>query len=291
MASIPRALTVAGSDSGGGAGIQADLKTFLVCGVYGLSALTAVTAQNTREVRGVVTLPPDFVAAQIDAVLEDIGADAVKTGMLAEASVIAAVAAALRRHGMKAVVVDPVMVAKAGARLLATDAVATLVSELLPLAEVVTPNWPEAEALTGVEVRDGGGARAAAERLLRLGPRWVCVTGGHDGAAEAVDVLTDGRSWYEFRAPRIETRHTHGTGCTFSAAVAAFRARGFDVPESVRRAKAFVTEAIRQGVPVGGGYGPTGHGTAARAVADPDAVGVVAVPLCRTDGGGEDGRP
>ncbi len=255
--SIPRALTIAGSDSGGGAGIQADLKTFAALGVYGLSALTAITAQNTRGVRAVHELPPELVEAQIDAVLEDIGADAAKTGMLSSGAIIEVVARCVSRWKLR-LVVDPVMVAKGGDALLQPEAIATLSAKLLPLAEVVTPNLFEAEALTGRRIETLEDMRAAAQAIFALGPRHVVVKGGHR-ASDPVDVYFDGKGFTELRAARISTRHTHGTGCTFSAAIAAFMARGLPVDAAVTGAKNYITEAIRHAPGLGSGNGPVEH--------------------------------
>ena len=255
--SIPRALTIAGSDSGGGAGIQADLKTFAALGVYGLSALTAITAQNTQGVRAAQELPPELVEAQIDAVLEDIGADAAKTGMLASSDIIEVVARCVSRWNLR-LVVDPVMVAKGGDRLLQPEAITTLSTVLLPLAEVVTPNLLEAEVLTGQRIETLDDMRAAAQAIAALGPRHVVVKGGHR-AADPVDVYFDGKGFAELRAARISTRHTHGTGCTFSAAIAAFMARGLPVDAAVTGAKNYITEAIRHAPGLGNGHGPVGH--------------------------------
>lgn len=256
----PVALTVAGSDSGGGAGIQADLKTFTVLGVYGMSAVTAITVQNTVGVRDALVLEPEMVAAQIDAVVEDIGCDAVKTGMLGTAAVVEAVAARLGAHELGSVVVDPVMVAKSGDRLLDEDARAAVVEWLLPVARVVTPNLPEAGELLGGEV-GAGQMEEAARALCELGAGAAVVKGGHLGEGEAVDVLFDAQTGqvHHLRAPRIDTENTHGTGCTFSSAIAAFAARGWPLERAVAWAKRFVTEAIRRGLPLGGGHGPTDH--------------------------------
>lgn len=254
---IPRALTIAGSDSGGGAGIQADLKTFAALGVYGLSALTAITAQNTQGVRAVQDLPPELVEAQIDAVLEDIGANAAKTGMLSNARIIEAVARSVTRWHLR-LVLDPVMVAKGGDALLQPEAIQSLITVLLPLAEVITPNLPEAEVLTGARVETLDEMRAAARAIYAAGPRHVVIKGGHR-AADPVDVYFDGKSFVELRAGRIETRHTHGTGCTFSAAITAFMARGLPVDEAIAGAKNYITEAIRHAPGLGKGYGPVGH--------------------------------
>ena len=253
-----RALTIAGSDSGGGAGIQADLKTFAALGVYGTSALTAITAQNTLGVTGVQEMTPDMVAAQIDAVVSDIGTDAVKTGMLSSSAIIRVVAGKVTEHGLPNLVVDPVMVAKGGDPLLQEEAVDALRTLLVPLALVVTPNLPEASVLVGYEVSTLEQARQAARDIVAMGSRSVVVKGGHlEG--DAVDVFYDGREYREFSAPRIETTSTHGTGCTFASAIAAGLANGIPVEEAVGRAKAYVTEAIRASFPVGNGHGPLNH--------------------------------
>ncbi len=255
MRTIPRALTIAGSDSGGGAGIQADLKTFSALGVFGMTAITAVTAQNTVTVSGVHEIPPEMVGRQIDAVVTDIGVDAAKTGMLSSAPIIEVVADRIRRHGLSALVVDPVMIAKSGAPLLRPEAVDALRTLLLPLALVVTPNLHEAEALVGREVRTLADMEEAARRLADLGPRVVVVKGGHLPGA-AVDVVFDGSQVEHLEAPRVETPHTHGTGCVFSAAIAASLARGEGVSEALRSAKAFITRAIEAALPLGRGHGP-----------------------------------
>jgi len=254
---IARALTIAGSDSGGGAGIQADMKTFAALGVYGLSALTAITAQNTQRVLAAQDLPPELVEAQIDAVLEDIGADAAKTGMLSSPAIIEVVARCVSRWNLR-LVVDPVMVAKGGDRLLQPEAITTLSTVLLPLAEVITPNLYEAEVLIGQRIETLDDMRAAAQAIFKLGPRYVVVKGGHR-AADPVDVYFDGKRFAELRAERISTRHTHGTGCTFSAAIAAFMARGLPVDTAIADAKSYITQAIRHAPGLGSGYGPVGH--------------------------------
>jgi hydroxymethylpyrimidine/phosphomethylpyrimidine kinase len=256
---VAHALTIAGSDSGGGAGIQADLKTFAALGVYGASVLTAVTAQNTLGVTAVQEIDTDVIAAQIDAVMSDIGADAAKTGMLSSAPIIEAVAAGIERHGMERLVVDPVMVAASGARLLREDAIATLKTRLLPLALVATPNIPEAEALLGVRVSSPQDMRDAARDIAGLGPRNVIVKGGHRKAAQALDVLFDGRSYTEFAAEWVDTTNNHGTGCTFSAAITAGLAGGLELKDAVARAKRYVTAALRAAYPVGSGHGPLDH--------------------------------
>jgi len=255
------ALTIAGSDSGGGAGIQADLKTFAELDVYGMSVLTALTAQNTVGVHGVHEVPADFVTAQLDAVATDLGVDAAKTGMLSSAPIIAAVAEGVRRHAISNLVVDPVAVSKHGDALLRDDAVEALRTELLPLALVVTPNLGEVALLTGVEVTDVAGLRKAADAVLALGPRWVLVKGGHlPGNLAAVDLLSDGEVEVEIASERLDTRDTHGTGCTVAAAITAGLARGLGVEAAVREAKAFVTGAIRHGLRLGAGIGPLDHG-------------------------------
>jgi hydroxymethylpyrimidine/phosphomethylpyrimidine kinase len=254
----PRALTIAGSDSGAGAGLQADLKTFAALGVYGTSVVTAVTAQNTVAVRAIHEIPPEVVAAQMDAVLEDIGADAAKTGMLANRAIIEAVADRLREHRVAHLVVDPVMVAKSGDRLLREDAVAALRDLLLPLAEVVTPNAPEAGILAGMTVNSLAAAREAARRIAALGPRVVIVKGGHLGGEACNDLLFDGDEEL-LLGRRVATRQTHGTGCTFSAAIAAGLAAGLSAREAARRAKAYLQRAIERAEPLGSGHGPVNH--------------------------------
>lgn len=257
---IARILTIAGSDSGGGAGIQADLKTITALGGYGLSVITALTAQNTLGVHGVHAVPVDFITQQFRTVMSDIGADAVKTGMLGTIPVIETVAALLREAGRPPLVVDPVMVAKGGAVLLAPEAKHALVRELLPLALVVTPNLPEAEALCGIKIRNPDDMRAAAAAIHGLGPAYVVVKGGHLAGGDALDILFDGKTCHEFTAPRLDTKNTHGTGCTFSAALATLLGQGKPLRESVAGAKRFVTRAIRHACPLGGGHGPVNHG-------------------------------
>ena len=253
------ALTIAGSDSGGGAGIQADLKTFAAHGVYGTSAIAAVTAQNTVGVTAFVALPSDIIVAQMEAVASDIGVDAVKTGMLANAAIVEAVAAAIDDLELPRVVVDPVMVAKSGDRLLEEEAVSAIRTELLRRALVVTPNVPEAEVLAGMTIRSGSDAREAARRILKLGPSAVIVKGGHLDGEEVVDLLYDGHAFTEFKGPRIASRNSHGSGCTFAAALAANLALGKALPEATRLAKEYVVGAIRHGLPLGQGHGPMDH--------------------------------
>lgn len=258
MERVRTALTIAGSDSGGGAGIQADLKTFSALGVFGMSALTAITAQNTLGVTAVFELPPDIVAAQIDAVVTDIGADAAKTGMIANSEIIKVVAAKVREHGISTLVVDPVMVATSGDRLLREEAVQALRTELLPLATVVTPNLPEAGVLIGRDVSSLAEMRDAARAIVGLGARSVIVKGGHlDG--DAVDIFYDGQRFLELVARRIETTSTHGTGCTLASAIAALLAKGEPLEQAITQAKAYVTAAIEHAYPIGHGHGPVHH--------------------------------
>jgi len=256
---MKRALTIAGSDSGGGAGIQADLKTFAAHGVYGLSAITALTAQNTRGVTGVSAVPAEFVTLQIETVVSDIGCDAVKTGMLANAAIVEAVAAAVAALDLPNLVVDPVMVAKGGDRLLEQDAVHAIRTALLRLARVVTPNTPEAEVLTGLTITSIDEMRAAAHRLLTFGPAAVIIKGGHVPGPESIDMLVHAHGETLLRAPRLDVPHTHGTGCTFAAAIAARLARGESLDEAARGAKEYVSGAMRHGIAVGGGHQPLGH--------------------------------
>jgi hydroxymethylpyrimidine/phosphomethylpyrimidine kinase len=258
MPTPPRVLSIAGSDAGGGAGIQADLKTALALGVHGMSVVTAVTAQNSLGVQGYWELPPEAVDAQLASVLDDIGVDAVKTGMLASAELVAVTAKRVAPLAAP-LVVDPVCVSKHGDALLVPEAVEAIVAELLPLATVVTPNLPEVRRLTGVVVDDAGTQRRAAQALLEMGPRWALVKGGHL-AGDAVDLLTDGDTVLELRAPRLDNTHTHGTGCTLASAIAAYLAKGATVPDAVRDAKIYVTGAIAAGFPLGAGIGPVDHG-------------------------------
>lgn len=255
---MKRALTIAGSDSGAGAGIQADLKTFAARGVYGTSVVAAITAQNTLRVTGVLELPLEIIGAQIDAVLSDIGADAAKTGMLSSAPIIELVSEKVREWGIERLVVDPVMVAKGGDSLLREDAVSALMERLLPLALVLTPNLPEVEVLVGHRVRSSAEMELAAREIAALGVRNVVIKGGHSEGAP-LDLLFDGRDFTEYPAKRIESRNTHGTGCTFSAAIAAELAKGLSVPDAIGEAKQYVTEAIRQAPDIGAGHGPLNH--------------------------------
>jgi hydroxymethylpyrimidine/phosphomethylpyrimidine kinase len=256
---MKRALTIAGSDSGGGAGIQADLKTFAALGVYGTSAITALTAQNTRGVLGVHVVPAEFVTLQIEAVASDIGCDAVKTGMLATSAIVEAVAAAVEALELPNLVVDPVMIAKGGDRLLDKDAVHAIKRTLLGHARVVTPNIPEAEVLAGVTIRTLDDMRRAARLILRLGPKAVIVKGGHLAGPESIDLLAHASGEIVLTAPRLQVRSTHGTGCTFAAAVAAHLASGASLDEAAAAAKQYVTGAMRHGIDVGRGHQPLGH--------------------------------
>lgn len=253
------ALTIAGSDSGAGAGIQADLKTFAAHGVYGTTAITAVTAQNTLGVTCFEALPADLVTAQMEAVASDIGVHAAKTGMLANAAIVEAVAAAVEALDLPLLVVDPVMIAKSGDRLVDDEAVGMMRSELLRRAFVVTPNIPEAETLADMRIRTDADRRQAARRIVQLGAAAVIVKGGHFASPDILDLLYDGHRFREFSAPRIEGRHTHGTGCTFAAALAARLALGASLEEAVPMAQEYVAGGIRHGLDIGRGHGPLHH--------------------------------
>jgi len=256
------AVTIAGSDSSGGAGIQADLKTFAALGVYGASAITALTAQNTRGVSAIYDVPADFIAAQIDAIFSDLEVGAVKLGMLSQIAAIEAVAAGLARHRARNIVLDPVMVATSGDRLLADDAIEVLRRELIPRALVVTPNLPEAAALTGASLaRNEREMETQAREILSLGPRNVLIKGGHGAGAEAVDLLIGQGEVVRLSAKRIATKNTHGTGCTLSSAIAAGLAKGCDLVTAVQEAKAYVTAAIAAAdqLKIGHGHGPLHH--------------------------------
>ncbi|MEV0240144.1 bifunctional hydroxymethylpyrimidine kinase/phosphomethylpyrimidine kinase [Streptomyces sp. NPDC050674] len=255
---IPRVLTVAGSDSGGGAGIQADLKTMLAHGVHGMSVVTAVTAQNSLGVQGAWELPVEAVRAQYRSVVDDIGVQAVKTGMLASAELVEVVAELIAETGAPAVV-DPVGVSKHGDALLAASALESVRTKLLPVATVATPNLDEVAQITGVRVGSEGDMREAAEAVLAHGPRWVLIKGGHL-PGDAVDLLSDGSEEHWLRAPRHDNRHTHGTGCTLASAIASGLAKGQSVPDAVAAAKRYVTGAVAAGFALGGGIGPVDHG-------------------------------
>lgn len=255
---MKKVLTIAGSDSGGCAGIQADLKTFCAHGVFGASAITAITAQNTQGVRAIEDISPDIIKAQIDAVLEDIGADAVKIGMLSTPQTIEAVSHSLRKHRPGNIVLDPVMVSTSGHDLLSADAKESLIKLMFPLAFLITPNIPEANCLTGLHIKDIAGMEEAARKLFESCSCHVLVKGGHS-AAEAVDVLYDGKTFRHFASRRIDTKNTHGTGCTLSSAIAANLALGYSLEESVKRAKEYITLAIEHSLDIGKGCGPVNH--------------------------------
>jgi hydroxymethylpyrimidine/phosphomethylpyrimidine kinase len=257
---VRKALTIAGSDSGGGAGIQADLKSFSASGVFGMSVITALTSQNTLGVTGVFDIPTDVVESQIDAIFADMGADAVKTGMLSSPEIVKCVSGRLRRYNVTNLVVDPVMAAKGGSPLLRQEAVETVKEYLIPLARVITPNLPEAEAILGTEIDEKDMESAAAE-LLKLGCKSVILKGGHGSGSHSTDVLYDGTQFHRLVSERIDTKNTHGTGCTFASAVAAWLARGFTVQEAAENAKKYITEAIRRAdeMNVGSGHGPVNH--------------------------------
>jgi len=256
---MKQVLTIAGSDSGGGAGIQADIKAMSANGVFAMSAITAVTAQNTEEVTDVFELPLSIIAAQIDAVFDDFDVSAVKTGMLSSVEIVKIVAKLLKPQNVTNLVVDPVMIAKSGHRLLKPDAVEALMHELIPLALVVTPNIHEAQQLSGIEIKTLNDARRAAKIIHRLGCRHVLIKGGHLLEDRATDLLYDGRFFELFKSEFIDTPHTHGTGCTFASAIAAHLALGKPLTQAITAAKAYLTEAIRHGLSIGHGKGPTHH--------------------------------
>jgi hydroxymethylpyrimidine/phosphomethylpyrimidine kinase len=258
-----KVLTIAGSDSGGGAGIQADLKTFSAIGCYGMSAITALTAQNTRGVSGIHAVPPDFAVQQIDAVFSDMGADAVKIGMLYSAELIEAVSEALKKHDARKIVLDPVMVAQSGDKLLQYDAIEAIKTHLMPLADVVTPNIPEASVLCGRQLKQWSDIESAAETLAQHGSRSILIKGGHGDHNESTDLLFLAREnrFVSLTADRIQTRNNHGTGCTLSSAIAAYMAKGKDIEAAVQKAKSFMTRAIAAGAGynLGHGHGPVHH--------------------------------
>lgn len=258
---IARALTIAGSDSGGGAGIQADIKTFQELDVFGMTAITAVTAQNTLGVQGIFPVDIRGIEAQITSVAEDIGVDAVKTGMLFDEERIMLVAEKIQYYSWKNVVVDPVMIAKGGASLLTKSSVEALVEHLLPLAYVTTPNIPEAETITGMKIHTIEDRKIAAQQIYHLGVKNVIIKGGHDANSKSViDIFFDGKDYYYFEYPRVHTENTHGTGCTFAAALTAELARGTSLIHAVQKAKTFIHHAIKYSLNIGGGHGPTHHG-------------------------------
>ncbi|MDP4169153.1 MAG: bifunctional hydroxymethylpyrimidine kinase/phosphomethylpyrimidine kinase [Bacillota bacterium] len=259
MRKVVKALTIAGSDSGGGAGIQADLKTFQELDVFGMSALTAVTAQNTLGVQGVYPMTVEAVEQQIDSIGSDLGADAVKTGMLFSSEIIQAVAGKISEYGFKNIVVDPVMIAKGGATLLQNEALIALKRYLIPLATVITPNIPEAEVLTDIQILNMEDRKRAAKMLFGFGAAHIVIKGGHDENREAIDLLYDGNEFVYFSSERIETKNTHGTGCTFAAAITAELAKGSTVNEAAQTAKRFIEAAIFNDLGIGNGHGPTNH--------------------------------
>jgi hydroxymethylpyrimidine kinase / phosphomethylpyrimidine kinase / thiamine-phosphate diphosphorylase len=265
-------LTIAGSDSGGGAGIQADLKTVTLLGSYGASVITSLTAQNTRGVSAIYAPSPAFVAEQLDAVLSDIPIDVVKTGMLYSPEIATLVADKLEEYGRRIVVIDPVMIAKGGAALMESDTLSTLRERLMPLAYLLTPNIPEAEKLTGLTISDEDGMEEAARLLCSMGARNVLVKGGHLPEGVALDILFDGSAFTRYTAPRILTKNSHGTGCTFASAIAAFLAQGEPLPMAITRAKDFVTSAIKFSQPLGKGHGPVNHYLAAVKTRDPGTI-------------------
>ncbi len=257
---VPLALTIAGSDSGGCAGIQADLKTFGALGVHGMSVIVSVTAQDTRRVYAAADLPLDNIELQISAVMDDIGADAVKTGMLSSAPIIELVARKLEQYRVSRLVVDPVMVSTGGDRLIKDDAIAVLKGQLLPLAMLATPNLSEAEVLAEMPIRTAEDVRQAAQRIHSMGPQAVIIKGGHvDDSRSSVDLYYDGKRYLEFRGPRYPTGNTHGSGCTFASAIAAFLAKRLALTEAIEQAKGYVSEAIRHSFNLGHGHGPLGH--------------------------------
>jgi len=255
-----KALTIAGSDSGGGAGIQADLKTFAAFNVYGMSVIASVTAQNTVGVRAIHDLPPEMVAEQIEAVMEDITVDAAKTGMLSNSNIIETVADKIRKYHVEKLVIDPVMVAKGGSLLLKEEARATLVEELLPLAYIVTPNLFEAEIISGISVTTVEDSEKAALLIYEKGPKNVLLKGGHLSATKPTDVLFDGSEYHYYESERIDTKNTHGTGCTLSAAITALLAKGLDLKSAVEIARDYIFRAIKEAPSdIGKGYGPLYH--------------------------------
>lgn len=254
------ALTIAGSDSSGGAGIQADLKTFEAFDVYGMSVITALTAQNTFKVSAIFPSSPDFVRAQIDAIFEDIHPDATKTGMLFSKEIIETVAERLSYYKVKNLVIDPVMVAKSGARLLKEDAIEALIEKLLPIALIVTPNLPEAEIIAGLTIKNEEEIIEAGKKILKKGPKWVLMKGGHlEGSSEVPDILISEEKIYKFTGKRVNTKNTHGTGCTISSAITALLASGLEVPDAVCIAKKYIYKAIKDAPDLGHGHGPLRH--------------------------------
>lgn len=255
---MKKLLTIAGSDCSGGAGIQADLKTFSAHGTFGMSVIVSVVAENTSEVIDVQDITPDMIAKQMDAVFQDIGTDAVKVGMLSKSDCMLAVAKKLREYQPENVVIDPVMLAKNGCPLMQPDSMDTLIREILPLADLLTPNIPEAETITGAAIRTPEDMERAAKEIFAMGAKNVLIKGGH-AEGDALDILFDGEKFYRFCKERIHTKNTHGTGCTYSSAIASNLALGYSMEEAVKRAKAYVTTAIRHSLQIGKGCGPTHH--------------------------------
>lgn len=255
---MKKVLTIAGSDCSGGAGIQADLKTFAAHGVYGMSVIVSVVAENTFRVIDIQDITPELIEKQMDAVFEDIGADAVKVGMLSQSHCMKAVSRKLKEYKPQNVVIDPVMYAKNGSPLMNPDAIDTLINEILPWSDVLTPNIPEAGKIAGMQINSTEGMERAAKKICELGPKNTLVKGGH-ATGDALDILYDGREFFYFRAERIDTKNTHGTGCTYSSAIASNLALGFSLQEAVKRAKEYVTTAIRHSLAIGKGCGPTHH--------------------------------
>lgn len=257
-----KALTIAGSDSGGGAGIQADLKTFTAFGVFGTSAITALTAQNTVGVQGISEVSPEFVKKQIQSVLDDIGTDAVKTGMLANPEIVSVVADSLSKYNVKNIVVDPVMIAKSGDSLLSEEACKSVIEKLIPLASVVTPNIHEAEVMLDLEINTIDDMKTAGAMIRNMGCEWVVIKGGHmEHDEKATDVVYNGKEYFLFSEIRYNTKNSHGTGCTFSSAIAAGIAKGYPVFKAIQQAKAFISMAIKESFTIGAGHGPTNHFT------------------------------
>jgi hydroxymethylpyrimidine/phosphomethylpyrimidine kinase len=257
---MKKALTIAGSDSGGGAGIQADLKTFTAFGVYGMSAITAITAQNTVGVQGIFELPVDIIEEQIKSIMSDIGTDAAKTGMLSSPEIVSTVAESIKKFNIPNIVVDPVMVAKSGDALLSENARMVMKENLLPLATVITPNLFEAEAILGETIKTIDDMKSAAVELKKIGCKWVVVKGGHlTGGKEAIDVVYNGKNFYLLSSPFVQTKNTHGTGCTFSSAIAAGLAKGSKPLDAIQKAKEYISKAIESSLSIGKGHGPTNH--------------------------------
>ncbi len=256
---MKKVLTVAGSDSGGGAGIQADLKTFAALRVYGTSAITAVTAQNTSRVAGVHTLPAEFVAGQVEAIVEDIGIDALKTGMLANSDIIRAVAKVIRRFDLRPLIIDPVMVAQSGDALMEKEAITALLQDLLPMAAIVTPNLDEAAILADIKINSLNGMKTAAKVIHGYGSDWVLVKGGHMAGSKVTDLLYDGKEFFKFSSPRLQVANTHGSGCTYAAAITAMLSRITAVPEAVEKARTYLLTALEEGLDIGKGSGPLHH--------------------------------